>query len=234
MQLERILQSQGFGSRKDCRALIRNGGVRVAGAEIDDPFADVATEGLSFEVLGEPWIYREKAYLMLNKPVGYECSREPRHHRSVFALLPDPLVRRGVQSVGRLDEDTTGLLLFTDDGPFIHRWSSGKKKTPKVYEVHTKHGVDDEQIQRLRAGVLLIDEPTPVAAAACERNGECGLRLIVTEGKYHQVKRMVAAAGNRVIGLHRPQIGGLSLPPDLPVGQWRWLDEDDLAPLAPY
>lgn len=234
MQLERILQSQGFGSRKTCRMLVRGGAVRIGGEVVDDPFAEMDVDGLNFEVAGETWSYRAKAYLMLNKPAGYECSREPRHHPSVFALLPVPLVHRGVQSVGRLDEDTTGLLLFTDDGPFIHRWSSGKKQTPKVYDVHTKHPVDDSQIQRLLDGVILHDEPDTVTAASCQQKGETILQLTVTEGKYHQVKRMVAAVGNRVVALHRGRVGGLSLPADLPSGQWRWLDDQDLFRLADY
>src|SRR6185369_3252627 len=127
MQIERLLHTQGFGTRKECRALVRAGYVRIAGEEIDDPFADIPTDGLVLEVDGELWAYHERAYLMLHKPQGFECSQRPQIHPSVFSLLPDPVVRRGVQSVGRLDEDTTGLLLFSDDGQFIHVWSSGKK-----------------------------------------------------------------------------------------------------------
>lgn len=234
MQIERILHSQGFGSRKLCRALIRAGRVTVAGQCLDDPFADVDPAGLEFEVDGERWTYRDKAYLMLHKPSGYECSRQPQFHRPVFSLLPEPLVQRDVQCVGRLDQDTTGLLLLSDDGQFIHVWSSGKKRIPKVYEVHTRHPVDDALIARLLAGVELHDEPAPIAAAACRQTGERSLSLTVTEGKYHQVKRMVAAAGNRVEALHRSRIGGLDLPPDLGIGAWRWLDAEELARLADF
>lgn len=234
MQIERILHSQGFGSRKECRALIRAGYVRIADQEVEDPFAEFPTDGLVLEVDGEVWPYREKAYLMLHKPVGFECSQRPTFHPSVFTLLPDPLARRGVQSVGRLDQDTTGLLLFSDDGQFIHVWSSGKKRIPKVYEVTTKHAVDEALMESLLAGVELHDEIHPVAAAACERTGEHTLRLTVTEGKYHQVKRMVAAVGNRVEALHRCQVGGLALPDDLPPGEWRWLDATELARLADF
>jgi 16S rRNA pseudouridine516 synthase len=137
-----------------------------------------------------------------------------------------------VQAVGRLDEDTTGLLLLTDDGQFIHTYSSPKKKVPKVYEVTTKHAVDDEQVAALLAGVQLNDEPGPISAFACERLAERLMRLTVTEGKYHLVKRMVAAAGNRVEALHRVSIGGFELPAALPVGEWMWLEADDLARLA--
>jgi 16S rRNA pseudouridine516 synthase len=148
----------------------------------------------------------------------------------VYSLLPAPLRRRDVQSVGRLDEDTTGLLLLTDDGELIHRWTSPKRHLPKVYEVGCKHPVTPEQVQRLAAGVTLVDDPVPVRAAAAEATGERadglhGLRLVLTEGKYHQVKRMAAAVGNRVEALHRSAFGGLTLPADLAPGRWRWIDD---------
>jgi 16S rRNA pseudouridine516 synthase len=228
MQIERILHSQGFGSRKLCRILCYDGRVTVNGVVCEDPAADFSTENLSFTVDGEAWPYAEKAYLMLNKPAGYECSLKPQHHPGVHALLPTPLRERGVQTIGRLDEDTTGLLLFSDDGIFIHRMGSPKWKVPKVYEVTTKHPVDDAQIQALVSGVQLNDEPAPIAALACESKGSHCLHLTLGEGKYHQVKRMVAAAGNRVEALKRIAIGNLLLPDDLPVGKWRWLTPEDL------
>ena len=130
---------------------------------------------------------------------------------------------QGVQAVGRLDQDTTGLLLLTDDGQFIHRMSSPRHHVPKVYEVGLKHAVEERQLEALLEGVVLDDDPRPVRAAACERAGERQLRLTLTEGKYHQVKRMIAAVGNRVEALHRSRIGALALPADLLPGQWRWL-----------
>lgn len=234
MQIERLLHSQGFGSRKECRALIRAGLVAVAGRILDNPAEEFAPEGLEFSVDDETWVYREQAYLMLHKPAGYECSRHPQFHPSVFALLPDMLANRDVQCVGRLDQDTTGLLLLSDDGQFIHRWSSGKKRTPKVYEVTIKHPVDDALVAALLAGVELVDEPAPIAAAACLQTGERSLRLTITEGKYHQVKRMIGAAGNRVEALHRSRVGGLELDAGLSPGQWRWLEAADLRQLADY
>jgi 16S rRNA pseudouridine516 synthase len=229
--LERLLHSQGFGSRKECRALIRHGRVSVGGEIVDDPFREFATEGFAFAFDGEEWVYQARAYLMLNKPAGYECSHQPKHHASVYALLPPPLNGRGVQSLGRLDEDTTGLLLFSDDGQFIHSIISGKRKVPKTYRVTAKHSVDDAQLAALLAGVQLADEPGLVVAAGCERVGEREILLTVTEGRYHQVKRMLAAVGNRVEALCRVAIGGLALPGDLPPGAWRWLNDDDLARL---
>jgi 16S rRNA pseudouridine516 synthase len=234
MDLERILFTQGFGTRRQCRALIADGRVSVAGAPCTNPATEVASDALAsfeFDVDGMRWRYRENAYLVLNKPPGYECSRDPQHHLSVFHLLPPQLTGRGVQCVGRLDQDTTGLLLLSDDGAFVHANTSPKRKVPKVYLATTRHPLDDAQLAALREGVLLHGESQPIAAVAAEQREERLLELSVLEGKYHQVKRMVAAAGNRVEKLHRERIGGFGLPDDLAEGQWRWLDDADLAML---
>jgi 16S rRNA pseudouridine516 synthase len=228
LKLAQLLFSQGFGARRECEGLILAGEVAVGGRVIDDPFHEVDAQGLIFSVRGEDWPYHAKALLMLHKPAGTECSQKPKHHPSVYSLLPPPLRRRDVQSIGRLDEDTTGLLLFTDDGQLLHRWTSPKHHVPKVYEVGCKHSVTSDQVAQLLAGVALHDEPLSVRAAAAEITGERpdglhGLRLVLHEGKYHQVKRMVAAAGNRVEALQRSGFGALTLPADLAPGQWRWL-----------
>lgn len=239
MQLQDILFTQGFGTRRVCAGLVQQGFVAVAGTVIADPATDFVAEGLRFTVQGREWEYHAKAYVMLNKPAGTECSQKPSSWPSIYTLLPAPLRQRptkgavqGVQAVGRLDQDTTGLLLLTDDGAFVHRMGSPKHHVPKVYEVATKHPVDERQVARLLAGVVLEDSPQPVKAAACEATGELQLRLTLTEGKYHQVKRMIAAVGNRVEGLHRSRIGGLALPADLAPGQWRWLGTAELELLS--
>ena len=249
MQLQEILYSQGFGTRRVCAGLVQQGFVQVymengavAPAVVTDSAMEFVATGLRFRVQGVDWEYFEKAYVLLNKPAGTECSQKPSTYPSIYTLLPSPLRLRpqksamqGVQAVGRLDQDTTGLLLLSDDGQFIHQMSSPKKHSPKVYEVTAKHLLDDKQVQRLLAGVVLDDDPKPVKAAACEIVDTDGarlhLRLTLTEGKYHQVKRMLAAVGNRVEGLHRSRIGALELG-DLAPGQWRWLRADDLQKLA--
>src|SRR5512139_3967819 len=223
MRLAQVLFSQGFGTRRACAALVAGGAVEVAGRVVDDPDADVETAGLVFRVDGRNWPFHERALVLLHKPPGYECSQRPRHHPSVLALLPAPLRTRGVQPVGRLDEDTTGALLLTDDGTLIHRLTSPRRHVPKVYEVRLKHAADDSLAQRLRDGVTLADDPVPVRAAGCECLDARTLRLTLTEGRYHQVKRMVAAAGNRVEALHRVAFGPLELG-DLRAGEWRWVD----------
>ncbi len=230
MRIAQILYSQGFGSRRECAALLARGEVQVAGAVISDPDADFNTDGLNFHVGGLLWPFHTQALLLMHKPAGYECSRQPQQHASVMSLLPPPLRQRGVQPVGRLDEDTTGLLLLTDDGQLIHRLTSPKHHVPKVYEVGTKHAVSDEQVAQLLAGVVLHDDPTPAVASACERTGECALRMTLTDGRYHQVKRMLAAVGNRVESLHRSGFGALQLPADLAPGRWRWLSVEALQP----
>jgi len=242
MQLQDILYSQGFGTRRVCAGLIQQGWVQMYGdvpgappQSCTDALAEFAPEGLRMRVQGQDWPYYAKAYVMLHKPAATECSQKPSTYPSIYTLLPSPLRLRpqkgavqGVQAVGRLDQDTTGLLLLTDDGQFIHRMSSPRHHVPKVYEVTVKHPLDSGQIERLCQGVVLDDDPKPVRAAACEAVGPLHLRLTLTEGKYHQVKRMVAAVSNRVEALHRSQIGGLALPTDLGPGQWRWLSAGDL------
>ena len=133
-----------------------------------------------------------------------------------------------MQCIGRFDEDTTGLILISDDGQFIHKMSSPKHKVPKIYEVTCKHAVTEDQIAHILKGVKLIDEDAPIAALACERLSENVIHMTLSEGKYHQVKRMVAAISNRVEGLKRIQIGQLKLPKDLKAGEWRWLTDEDI------
>lgn len=234
MRLAQVLFTQGFGTRRVCAGLIGQGLVSIGGQVADDPDQEVDTEGLRFVVQGREWLYQASALVLLHKPAGYECSQKPKHHPSVLMLLPAPLRTRGLQPVGRLDEDTTGLLLLTDDGTLIHKLTSPKHHVPKVYEVTAKHPVDEAQVQRLRDGVVLDDDPQPVRAAACEATGSHTLRLTLTEGKYHQVKRMLAAVGNRCEGLHRSAIGGLTLADGPERGHWRWVtDEERAALLAP-
>lgn len=230
MKLGQLLFSQGFGTRRECGALVAHGLVEIEGRsgaassvgdhvdlELGNPV------GLWFRVRGERWPYHERALIVMNKPAGYECSTKPRHHPSVYSLLPTPLRTRGLQPIGRLDEDTIGVLLFTDDGALVHRLTSPKRHVAKVYDVRCKHRVDGSQVERLLAGVRLHDENETVRAAACELTGELELRLTLTEGKYHQVKRMIAAVGNRVEGLGRSAFGNVRLD-GLAAGAWRWAD----------
>jgi 16S rRNA pseudouridine516 synthase len=234
LSLDRILQAQGFGTRKYCRALIQDGEVSIAGQTQTDYRATFETDGLALDIFDERWLVREHVYIALNKPANFECSRKPSHHPGVLTLLPEQFSWREVQPVGRLDHDTTGLLLMSDDGPFIHAQSSPKRHVPKIYHATTQDGVTDELIALLRAGVQLHDEPAPLAAQVCEKRGEHALEIVLEQGKYHQVKRMLAAAGNHCSALHRAAIGRLTLDSlGIAEGEWCYLDAAQLALLAP-
>ena len=223
MRLEQILFTQGFGTRHECRGLISLGRAAFRSEVLRDPDAEINEEGLLFSVDGEIWPYYEKALIVMNKPAGYECSQKPTHHPSVMTLLPAPLRRRGLQPVGRLDADTTGLLLLTDDGALLHRLTHPKRHVGKRYRVACKHPVSESIVHRLEQGVLLVDEKMPLMATNVAKKSDNVLEMTITSGKYHQVKRMIAAAGNRVEALERISFGKLALPADLEPGKWRWV-----------
>jgi len=222
--LDKILQSQGFGTRKWCRQLIADGEVRVRGEPVTQYDSVFVAEGLEFTVHDEPWTCRARIYLALNKPPGYECSRRPGHHPAVLMLLPEQFAWRDVQPVGRLDHDTTGLLLLSDDGAFIHAQSSPKRHVPKVYEATTHDPVTPELLALLREGVQLHDEPAPLTAQVRQLDTH-RLEIVLEQGKYHQVKRMLAAAGNQCVALCRVAIGDLTLAAlGLEEGAWCYID----------
>jgi len=240
ISLEKILQSQGYGSRKWCRERIESGDFRVDGQVFTDPKFSIDPSAHAFTVFEEHFKFHEKVYLVLNKPSGYECSRSPTRHPGVLVLLSDPMRRREVQPVGRLDHDTTGLLLLSDDGGFIHRQSSPKHHVPKTYWAHTSEPVSAEDAFKLTQGVQLNDEPHPISALSCSVVASQTLELVLAEGKYHQVKRMIAAIGHHCARLERVAIGQLTLKNlALPEGAWRHLSEPERAllvaepPLAP-
>ena len=230
LSLDRILQSQGFGSRKWCRQLISDGEVSIAGQVITDFKSVFETTKLSFCLFEEEWLYREHVYIALHKPPDMECSRKPSHHPGVLTILPEQFSWRDVQPVGRLDHDTTGLLLLSDDGAFIHAQSSPKRHVPKRYVATTFEPVTENLIAQLKSGVQLHDEPAPLAAISCEQIGEYQCEIILEQGKYHQVKRMLAAAGNHCTALTRVAIGELTLQYlELDLGEWCFLEETELA-----
>jgi 16S rRNA pseudouridine516 synthase len=230
MSLDKILQTQGFGTRRECREMILAGFVCVGGEPVTYYDAVFETDGLEFSVHGEDWPYREKLYIALNKPPGYECSRKPSHHPGVMTLLPDQFRARDVQAVGRLDHDTTGLLLLSDDGSFIHALSSPKRHVPKLYVATTAEPVTDELLTHLRRGVKLHDEPAPLKAEVRQLDDH-NLEMVLEQGKYHQVKRMLAAAGNHCAALRRTAIGELTLAAlDLAEGEWCYIEPAQVVP----
>ena len=224
MFLEKMLQSQGFGARKHCQQMIKNGVIEIDDVVVLNPKEKLKLEGLEFKAYGKKYIYQEKVYIALNKPKGYECSHQATHHFSVFDLFDDILLNRNIQCVGRLDQDTTGLLLLTDDGQFLQALTHPKKHVPKVYQMLTADEITDEQIQQLELGVELRNEYGVFAATDVQRLDSHKLQMTVHQGVYHQVKRMLAAVGNKVESLHRQQIGQFDLG-NIAEGEWIYLNE---------
>ncbi len=226
-ELVKILQSQGFGSRKECTNYIKSYGILIEGVEHYKPKESIETNDLEFEFNGKKWVFFDKVYILMNKPKGTECSRMPTYNPSVLGKLPNPLIQRGVQTVGRLDTDTSGALLLTDDGNFNHALTSPKAATPKIYRVNCKHPISEADCQKLLDGVLLNDEKYPISAQGAKLIDEKSLFLTLIQGKYHQVKRMIAAVSNRVESLHRTHIGPFNVD-DLEPGEWRYLTQDEI------
>lgn len=215
-RLDKLLANLGYGSRQDVRAMIKDGRVTEENGEV--------------RVDGEPLDPPQGLVLMLNKPEGYTCSTSD-PGRIVYELLPPRFMRRNpvVAPVGRLDRDSTGLLLLTDDGALSHRLTSPKRHVPKTYEVTLARPLTGEEGAVFASGTLMLrSETTPLAPAELVVTGPASARVTITEGRYHQVKRMFAAVGNHVEGLHRAAIGGLELG-DLPEGEWRPLRPEEVA-----
>lgn len=230
--LEKLLARLGVGSRKDCFRYIRNGLVQIEGVVVNDPRTTFATLPTEIMVGEESIPVVLELFVMLHKPVGYECSHRPQNHDSVFSLFPERFLAMGLQSVGRLDVDTTGLLLLSNQGNFIHSIESPRKGYGKVYEAHLVDPLEAVAQEQLLQGVALHHEKGLFQALDLQMVNERHVRITVGEGVYHQVKRMFAAVGNRVESLHRLAIGAVALPSDLPCGQWRWLTESECLALG--
>ncbi|KLT72723.1 pseudouridine synthase [Neisseria arctica] len=225
MQLLKYIQSQGVGSRKQCQWLIENDCIALNGEISNNSKADINPDDIyKLEIDGEEIVTVPMPffYILLNKPANYETSHKPQQYPSVFSLFPNHMRNIDMQAVGRLDADTTGVLLITNDGQFNHRVTSPKHKVAKLYRVTLKHPADEEICMTLKKGVLLHDDQETVCAADAVLETPTTLMLTITEGKYHQVKRMVAAAGNRVSHLHREKFGELDTQSLLP-GQWKFI-----------
>jgi 16S rRNA pseudouridine516 synthase len=230
MRLDRYV-SHGTGlSRSLAQRAIRDGRVQVAGAVVTDPSRHVA-ETAPIVIDGAPVATPGPRYYMLHKPAGYVCAASDTRYPTILELI-DTDRREGLHVAGRLDADTTGLVLVTDDGDWSHRVTSPRHKLPKVYHVTLAEPLTDVAEGALRAGVQLDNEPHSCRPAAIERLSDTTLHLTITEGKYHQVKRMFAATGNHVARLHRVQIGALRLDPALAEGASRPLLADEIATVA--
>lgn len=227
MKLVKLIANLGYGSRKEVSALFRAGRITDPNGEV--LYADDTVEHAHIRIDGEPLDPPAPLTLMLHKPVGYTCSTRD-VGSLVYALLPQRFFARlpVLASVGRLDRDTSGLLLMTDDGVLLHRVTSPKSHLEKVYDVTLARDLRGDEGEIFASGKLKLEsERTPLAPAKLEVTSSRYARVTVTEGRYHQVRRMFAAVGNHVEVLHRSRVGGLTLG-DLPAGQWRVLSREDL------
>jgi 16S rRNA pseudouridine516 synthase len=228
VKLLRRVANLGYGSRKQVMQLFRDGRVTDTTGEV--LYADDVRDWADVRIDGEPLDPAPGFALMLHKPVGYTCSTKDAG-RIVYDLLPPRFRARSpsVSTVGRLDRDTSGLLLFTDDGALLHRIISPRSNVPKVYEATLAQDLRGDEAAIFASGELMLEsETTPLAPAPLEVLGPRQARLTLTEGRYHQVRRMFAAVGNHVDALHRSRVGALRLD-DLAPGTWRMLDADDIA-----
>ncbi|AXI83003.1 pseudouridine synthase [Xylella taiwanensis] len=230
MKLLKYIANLGYGSRKEVAWLFRQG--RVTNCEGEVLYADDQVQHPTIRLDGEPLDPPPGLTVMLHKPAGYICSTKDTG-RLVYDLLPPRFRLRSplLSTVGRLDGDTSGLLLLTDDGALLHRMISPKAHLPKVYEATLVQALRGDEAALFASGTLLLNGDTkPLRPADLDVLGPCRVRLTLYEGRYHQVRRMFGATGNRVETLHRSRIGGLVLD-GLPEGQWRVLEARDLAML---
>lgn len=230
MKLVKHIANLGYGSRKQVAWLFREGRITDAAGEV--MYADDTPTHDEIRIDGEPLDPAPGILLMLNKPLAVTCSKKD-PGGVVFDLLPARFGLRdpALSTVGRLDRDTSGLLLLTDDGQLLHRIISPKSRLPKVYLATLAQDLHGDEVARFgNGGLMLESEKTPLLPAELEVLGPREARLTLHEGRYHQVRRMFAAVGNHVEALHRERIGGLDLG-DLPEGQWRMLADAERATL---
>lgn len=233
-RLDRLLANLGYGSRNEIHQLVRFGAVVLDGVPAKDASTRIPiTDDLParLHVDGEPLDPLPGVALMLHKPVGVTCSHKEAG-ALVYDLLPPRWRRRdpALSTVGRLDKETSGLLLLTDDGTLLHRIISPKKHVAKRYLATLARPLQGDEVSRFASGTLMLEgETKPLAPAVMEMLSPTSARLSITEGRYHQVRRMFAAVGNHVDALHRDRIGALSLPEDLEPGQYRQMSPADVA-----
>ncbi|MBL1375765.1 16S rRNA pseudouridine(516) synthase RsuA [Zobellella iuensis] len=226
MRLDRFLCESTGLTRSLAKKALHRGDVTVDGFIVKKGDLHVQEQEVRLE--GRLLSLHPPRYLLLHKPKGYISASQDEDHPCVLQLLP-PELCRDLQCAGRLDLDTTGLLLLTDDGQWSHRIRSPKKACGKVYRVELAEPLAEDTAARFQEGVQLHGEPKPTLPATLEVLAPTRVLLTIQEGKYHQVKRMFAAVGNKVVGLHRLQIGEIRLDDSLAEGEWRHLTEDEIA-----
>lgn len=229
-RLDKILASQGTLSRKDVKEIIKKGRVTLNGKVIRDSAVKIDAEKDKVCLDGEELSLKKHIYIMLNKPQGVVSASDSDTDKTVVDLVPDELYRKGLFPAGRLDKDTTGFVLITDDGEFAHRILSPKNHIFKTYLARLDHSLSESDIKLIESGITLADGTTlKEAKLEIVEAGESPLvRIMICEGKYHQVKRMFAAAGNKVVELHRSKMGELALDDTLKPGECREISIEEL------
>ena len=230
MKLVKHISNLGYGSRKEVTQMFRQG--RISDAKGDVLYADDVTTHENIRVDEVPLDPPSGMLLMLNKPAGYTCSTKDKG-RLVYDLLPDRFRIRSpvLAPIGRLDKETTGLLLLTDDGDLLHRIISPKNKLPKVYEATLASPLRGDEVELFASGQMMLEtESTPLAPAVLRPISELVAQLTIIEGRYHQIRRMFAAVGNHVVNLHRSEIGSLNLG-SLAAGEYKLVNDQDQAKL---
>ena len=227
-RLDKFLAAQGKGTRKEVGRLIRSGAVAVDGVPVRDPAAKVDPSCQTVAVGGSPILWQEHLYIMMNKPAGVLSATEDRRQKTVLDLLPEGLRRRGLFPAGRLDKDTTGLLLITDDGDLAHRMLSPKKHVYKLYQARLDAPVTPEDVRAFEEGVRWEEEVYAPARLWAGEGDSFVAFAQVHEGRFHQVKRMFQARGKTVLSLKRLKIGGLSLDSTLQEGECRLLAPEEV------
>ena len=230
MRLDKLLGDMGIASRSELRQMIKRGRVTVDGRAVTAPETKVDSEGSSIALDGEELRYKSFRYYMMDKPAGVLSATEDGRQKTVLDLVSPEMRRMGLFPVGRLDKDTSGLLLLTNDGDFSHRVISPKSGIEKRYYARVEGKLDETDREAFRQGLILGDG-TKCLPAKLELLGEGECLVTVMEGKYHQVKRMLASRGAPVKQLRRLSIGGLVLGNELTAGSWRELEAADIAKL---
>ncbi|MFO0748753.1 MAG: pseudouridine synthase [Myxococcota bacterium] len=228
-RLDKLLSHVLPTTRSSAQRLVRAGRVRIDETPAEDPATHVEPARQTVYVDDAPIAPPGPIILVMHKPAGVVSSTDDARDQTVIDLVPHALRRRTLAPVGRLDKDTTGLLLLTDDGPFAHVMTHPRRHVPKVYQVSYSGELTPDAVERVAAGLSLGDESCLPAELAL--TGPGAARLVLHEGKHHQVKRMISVLGGLVTALHRTRIGGLELPPDLAPGDVRLITEAELAQL---
>lgn len=229
MRIDKLLSELGLCTRREAAKIARSGGILVDGAVVRDVSEHIDPNKNRISLLGREVVYQKYTYVMLNKPTGYVSATDDKSLPYVTELLPEELRRRELFPVGRLDRDTVGLMILTNNGPLAHSLLSPKHHVKKEYYFTAADPLDAAAERDFREGITLADGYECKSAELYLADNRREGRIVLTEGKYHQIKRMIASRNNRVTSLERTSFGGISLDPALDRGEWRYLTDEEIA-----